>query len=48
MHFLKRSGMATHSFACKQAIPAFTHWPHRASPPICWHSFYRPTEGRTL
>jgi len=24
MHFLKRSDMATHTFTCKQAIPAFT------------------------
>jgi len=24
MHFLKRSDTATHSFTCKQAVPAFT------------------------
>jgi len=27
MHFLKRADMATHSFAGKQAIPAFTPQP---------------------
>jgi len=27
MHFLKRSDTATHSFTCKQVIPAFTPQP---------------------
>jgi len=52
MHFLKRSDMATHSFTCKQAIPALTQ------PQIItalWlvgllilPSHREPTEGRGL
>jgi len=46
MRFPKCSHMATHSFTCKQAIPAFT--PNRRASPFGWYSFYRPTEGRRL
>jgi len=39
--------MTTHSFSCKQAIPAFT--PQLQSiTAFGWYSFYRPTEGRRL
>jgi len=35
LHFLKRSDMTTHSFTCKQSIPAFTP-SHRASSLFGW------------
>jgi len=36
--------MATHSFACTQAIPAFTPQPQSITA-LWWYSFYHPTEG---
>jgi len=38
MHF---PDVATHSFTCKEAIPAFTA-SRTASLPFAWYSFYHP------
>jgi len=44
MHFLTRSDMATHSFTCNQAIPAFTPQPQSIT---IWLVLILPsTEGR--
>ena len=43
MHFLKRLDMATHSFTCKQAIPAFTPQPQRIT--ALWLLFILPSHG---
>jgi len=39
--------MATHSFTCKQAIPAFTPQLHSITA-LGWYSFYHPMEGKRL
>jgi len=44
MHFVKRSDMATHSFTCKQAIPAFTHQPQSIT--TLWLVLILPSQGR--
>jgi len=40
--------MATHSFTCKQAIPAFTPQPQSITALWLEYLFYHPTEGRRL
>jgi len=40
--------MPTHSFTCKQAIPAFTAQPQSITALWLVYSLYRPTEGRRL